>query len=159
MTKTSTEYYRENKTLRRVVHKCPHCDYSTTGPKIALKHHIDAKHKTDEERPFQCRFCSRGFAQKSHLTNHCEKVHDIKLEILKQIGIKYVITIEDNQPRSKKTKARYNYYKTNLIIKSTDIKKNKHRYLDNICLKIQDLNYDSRNGYIRLVKIPIYRRV
>ena len=30
-------YYRRNKETREKVHKCPHCDYETTGPKQALK--------------------------------------------------------------------------------------------------------------------------
>ena len=38
MVNNSTDYYRENKTRKRVVHVCPHCDYYTTGPKISLKH-------------------------------------------------------------------------------------------------------------------------
>ena len=35
MVNNSTDYYRQNKTLKRVVHKCPNCEYSTTGPKIS----------------------------------------------------------------------------------------------------------------------------
>ena len=159
MTKTSTDYYRENKLLKRVVHKCHHCSYETTGPKIALKHHIDAKHKTDSERPFQCMVCSRGFAQKSHLINHCMRIHDIKLEINKQIGLLYSIQPTNNIPSSKKTKARYNYYKKNPIIKSTKIKNLEYESINNIFLKTHDINYDLRNGYITVVKTPLYKKL
>ena len=37
-------YYRRNKETREKVHKCPHCDYETTGPKQAITAHIFAKH-------------------------------------------------------------------------------------------------------------------
>ena len=156
MTKNSTDYYRENKKKKKVIHICPHCDYTTTGPKITLKHHIDAKHKKDSEKPFQCIYCPKGFAQKSHLINHTKKQHNICMPCMKKIGITYEITIQDIIPNSKKTRARFDYYKNNPIIKSTNLNQNKHQYLENIFLRVQDINYDSRNGYIRISKTPIY---
>ena len=77
---------------------------------------------------------------------------------LKKIGITHTIVIQDIVPTSKKTKARFDYYKNNPIIKSTNINKNKHQYLENIFLKVQDINYDTRNGYIRIEKTPIYEQ-
>ena len=62
----NTQYYRNNKENKKIVHQCPHCNYSTTGPKITLKNHIMAKHTPESERPYQCLHpnCCRGFAQK-----------------------------------------------------------------------------------------------
>ena len=48
----STTYYRKNKETKNVIHMCPHCNYTTTGPKITLQHHIMAKHTPEEERLF-----------------------------------------------------------------------------------------------------------
>ena len=78
----SSNYYRKNKKTQNVVHLCPHCDYSTTGPKITLKHHILAKHTKECDRPFQCMHpgCERGFAQKIHLDRHLCKVHGEKID-------------------------------------------------------------------------------
>ena len=82
----SAKYYRKNKKTKNVIHMCPHCNYTTTGPKITLKHHILAKHTPEEERPFQCRHegCKRGFAQKIHLDRHMEKVHNVKKKKVKK---------------------------------------------------------------------------
>ena len=49
----STKFYRRNKVSREKVHKCPHCDYSTTGPKNGLIAHINAKHTKNEDKPYQ----------------------------------------------------------------------------------------------------------
>ena len=89
----SAEYYRKNKENRKVVHQCPHCDYSTTGPKIALKHHILAKHTPENERPFQCPHegCCRGFAQKIHLQKHLCKVHNEKKQVGRKKTVLYYI--------------------------------------------------------------------
>ena len=81
MVNNSTDYYRQNKRLKLVVHECPHCDYCTTGPKISLKHHIDAKHTEESEKPFQCDHCERGFAQKAALINHISNIHNIDVNI------------------------------------------------------------------------------
>ena len=157
MVNNSTDYYRQNKTLKRVVHKCLNCDYSTTGPKITLTQHIYAKHTEESEKPFQCDLCVRGFAQKAALINHISNIHNIDVNIKKQIGITYFISIQKN-PTSKKTKARYNYYKRNPIIISIKMKNNDYEYLDNNFLKTNLLNYDKRNGYIKIRIEPIYSR-
>jgi len=157
MVNNSTDYYRQNKTLKRVVHKCSHCEYSTTGPKISLKHHIDAKHTAESEKPFQCRHCERGFAQKVALINHMSNIHNINVNIKKKIGMIYFISL-GKIPTSKKTKARYNYYKTNPIIISNKMKNNDYEYLDNNFIKTNILNYDKRNGYIIISTKPIYSR-
>lgn len=157
MVNNSTDYYRQNKTLKRVVHKCPNCEYSTTGPKISLKHHIDAKHTEESEKPFQCDHCNRGFAQKAALINHIYNIHGLSVNIKKQIGTIYFISLE-KIPTSKKTKARYNYYKQNPIIISNKMKNNEYEYLNNNYINTPSLNYDKRNGYIKLVKQPIYSR-
>ena len=77
----NTSYYRRNKNKRFCVHKCPHCNYETTGPKQALKAHIWSKHTPEHQRPFQCpcHHCSRGFASKANLIKHIEKYHNIKM--------------------------------------------------------------------------------
>jgi len=157
MVNNSTDYYRQNKTLKRVVHKCPQCEYSTTGPKISLKHHIDAKHTEESEKPFQCNHCTRGFAQKAALINHISNIHNIDVNIKKQTGTIYFISLE-KIPTSKKTKARYNYYKKNPIIISNKMKENYYKYLDNNYINTPSLNYDKRNGYIKIKTQPIYSR-
>ena len=157
MVNNSTDYYRQNKTLKRVVHKCPQCEYSTTGPKISLKHHIDAKHTEESEKPFQCNHCERGFAQKAALINHISNIHNIDVNVKKQTGTIYFISLE-KIPTSKKTKARYNYYKKNPIIISNKMKENYYKYLDNNYINTPSLNYDKRNGYIKIKTQPIYSR-
>ena len=157
MVNNSTDYYRENKKLKRVVHQCPHCDYCTTGPKISLKHHIDAKHTEESKKPFQCEHCERGFAQKAALINHIYNIHNIEPNIKKKIGTIYFISL-GNIPTSKKTKARYDYYKRNPIIISNRMKENYYEYLDNNFIKTNILNYDKRNGYIIISTKPIYSR-
>ena len=75
----NTSYYRRNKMKRFRVHKCPHCQYETTGPKQALKAHIWSKHTPEHERPFQCPCsnCNRGFASKANLKKHITNSHNI----------------------------------------------------------------------------------
>ena len=138
----SAEYYRKNKENRKVVHQCPHCDYSTTGPKIALKHHILAKHTPENERPFQCphECCSRGFAQKSHLQNHLRKVHNSKEEPgrTKEV-LYYIVNRTEKIPTSHKTRKRMSFYNNYNILTKEIIKRN---------ISMSNLHYDVRNGYI-----------
>jgi len=155
MVNNSTDYYRQNKKLKRVIHKCRHCDYFTTGPKISLQHHIDAKHTKDCDKPFQCQHCERGFAQKATLINHMNKIHNIPITIEKKIGTLYFIELK-KQPTSKKTKARYDFYKRYPIILSNKMKNNHYEYLDDNFIKTRILNYDKRNGYIDIKTKVIY---
>ena len=55
----STKYYRKNKVSRGKIHKCPHCDYETTGPKQTLINHINAKHIAEKDKPFYCSCCNK----------------------------------------------------------------------------------------------------
>lgn len=143
----SAEYYRKNKKTKNVIHMCPHCNYTTTGPKITLRHHILAKHTPEEERPFQCHHegCNRGFAQKIHLDRHMEKVHGVKKKKGKKKKVLYyVLKMGDNTPTSKKTIERMNFYTNNNVLTPKKIKEN---------ISMSAFHYDMRNGYIDVKSI------
>tara|TARA_B100001093_G_scaffold513859_1_gene586651 strand:+ start:5524 stop:6000 length:477 start_codon:yes stop_codon:yes gene_type:complete len=138
----STEYYRKNKENRKVVHKCQHCDYSTTGPKTNLKHHVLAKHTPENERPYQCphKDCCRGFARKIHLQHHLCKVHNEKKQVgRKKTVLYYIVNRTEKIPTSKKTRVRMGFYDNHNILTQDIIKRN---------ISMSNLHYDMRNGYI-----------
>ena len=93
MTKNSTDYYRENKKKRRVVHQCVHCDFETTYGKCVLINHINAHHTEECDRPFQCSCCDRGFAQKAHLIVHLKKVHNV-IDPRKKTAPSYILYLQ-----------------------------------------------------------------
>ena len=159
MVNSSTEYYRENRTLRKTIYNCPNCNYSTPNSQIQLTNHINAKHKSEKERPYQCSCCERGFAQKSHLLSHKENIHGIKEEKLKRSAVLYFITVTEKAGKSKKTKARQRYYINNTVIKSTDLTNLKHEYLDGIYLKRHELHYDFKHKFISLQKCSLWKKV
>jgi len=72
----STEHYRKKKESGEKL-VCPHegCDFSTCYSKNNLQQHIMAKHTADEDKPFQCTDCVKGFAQKSALERHMVSFH------------------------------------------------------------------------------------
>ena len=72
----STEHYRKKKESGEKL-VCPHegCDFSTCYSKNNLQQHIMAKHTADEDKPFQCTHCVKGFAQKKGLNRHMDSVH------------------------------------------------------------------------------------
>lgn len=138
----STNYYRKNKKTKKVVHICPHCNYSTTGPKITLQHHILSKHTKECDRPFQCKHldCNRGFAQKNHYNNHLCKVHGEKKEKgRKKIVLYYTINIGEKKPISKKTKNRITFYKKNSVLTTNKIRES---------ISMSCFHYDISHGYI-----------
>lgn len=144
---TSTNYYRINKQTKRVIHICPHCNYSTTGPKITLRHHIYSKHTKECDRPFQCKYadCNRGFAQKLHYQNHLCKIHDEKKESgRKKKVLYYTIKIGSVVPSSKKTKERIVFYKKNAVLTTKKIREN---------ISVSAFQYDVRHGYIVAISI------
>lgn len=155
----STIYYRKNRKSKRVVYKCPHCDYKTSNNKITLMNHINAAHVCESERPFQCHCCSRGFAQKAHLMGHLKKVHKIEPKPKKVATLLYIINVTNNIPTSKNTLARRNYYLNNSVLKSRDIYKKKHYYLTNTHLKNHDIHYDFKKGFITLDKIELVNTI
>lgn len=157
MLNPSTEYYRRNKITQRITHKCPHCNYKTTNPKICLINHIYAKHTPEEKRPYQCYECTRGFAQKAHLDKHLEVCHNIKVEKKKVSSISYIIKISDKLPRSTKTRARRQYYKNHKVINTNDINNLKHEYLPEVFLKKHDIHYDMNKGFINVHKCSLYK--
>jgi len=100
----NTSYYRRNKNKRFCVHKCPHCNYETTGPKQALRAHIWSKHTPEYERPFQCpcQDCNRGFASKANLLKHIETYHNIKIpNHNKKILAFEIVSINKNTQRTR----------------------------------------------------------
>ena len=151
----STIYYRKNRESKRITYECPHCDYKTSNNKITLQNHINAVHVCESKRPFQCHCCSRGFAQKAHLIGHLKSVHNIIHKPDKVSAILYIINVTDLIPTSRNTLARRNYYLKNKTLKSTDIYKKKHIYLQNICLKNHDIHYDLKKGFITMKKINL----
>lgn len=154
---TSTDYYRNNKEEGKIMHKCPHCDFTTPYNKSNLMNHIHAKHTPENRRPFQCHHCERGFSQKSHLIKHLQKEHNIETSSLEKkiTNILYKITLTEKIPRSKKTRARHEYYKANRILKSRDLHNEKHEYYENCFLCNNDLHYDEKKGFIKLHKTPL----
>jgi hypothetical protein len=143
-------WYHKNKCEKinktKEPHLCPHCDYSTLGPKITLKHHVLSKHTPENERPFQCTHCVRGFAQKSHLNCHIIKIHGGEIVAVKKNKIiKYEIEILDKLPKYKKTKIRYEFYKQNQTIYTRD--------LEEMNFVSRQLYYDAEKGYIKLTPI------
>lgn len=158
MTRNSTEYYRENRQLKKTVYKCPHCDYKSYNSRMCLINHINAKHINECDKPFQCRFCDRGFSQKAHLCVHCEKEHDVILNEDRIVSIAYIIKPTTQEPKSKKTKARRLYYKNNDVIKTTDLNNKKHEYLPDVFMKQHDIHYDARKGFITLHKCPLWKK-
>ncbi len=147
----NTSYYRRNKNKRFRVHKCPHCDYETTGPKQALKAHIWSKHTTEDKRPFQCpcKDCNRGFASKANLMKHIEKCHNVRMhKHNKNILAFKIITLNKNN-------ARIRVYNDNPIIIPQKMPEN---------ISLEDFYYDiySKNitikSYTRNTLKKIYRK-
>ena len=157
MSNPSTNYYRANRKTKKVLYKCPHCSYSTGNSKIQLVNHINAKHIEEENRPYQCDHCSRGFAQKAHLDKHLQVIHDIEIEKHKVSSISYIIVTTGNIPSSAKTRARYEYYKMHTVINSTDINQHKHAYLPGVYMKTNNILYDANQGFIHLDKCILYK--
>ena len=157
MVNNSTDYYRENRQNKLFVHKCPHCNYCTHNSKITLTNHINSKHRKEEARPYQCPECNRGFAQKAHLVRHLECEHGIEnhISFSKTSTILYIISLTDNYPKSKKTKARCEYYNDNPVIKGKDIHAKKHEYLPNCFLKNHDIHYDLKKNFISIHKLAL----
>jgi len=91
----NTDYYRRNKTLKFCVHRCPCCNYETTGPKSSIQHHIWAKHTPENEKPFECPCanCPRRFASKANLLKHLKSKHNIILPKYKRV---LAIEIKEN---------------------------------------------------------------
>ncbi len=156
MVNASTNYYRNNRNTKKVIHCCPHCDYTTTNARIQLINHINAKHVEEKNRPYQCSHCDRGFAQKAHLSSHLQVVHNICQRVLKVSSISYIIKTTDTLPRSTKTKARREYYNNHSVINTSDINNMEHEYLPGVYIKKHDIHYDAAKGFITLSKCPLH---
>ena len=143
----NTQYYRNNKLSRKIVHCCPHCNYETTGPKSALKAHIWSKHTPEKERPFQCpcHGCERGFSARANLNKHILKKHKITMpkKINKEVLI-YKIDIKSNNAPE--------VYINNRYI----IAKNLPCTFDNKTISFDSLFYDKGCGLINIT--PITRK-
>tara|TARA_B110000858_G_scaffold196236_1_gene254538 strand:+ start:701 stop:1174 length:474 start_codon:yes stop_codon:yes gene_type:complete len=157
MTRNSTDFYRQNREQHNKGYSCHHCDYITWNSRACLNNHINAKHTKEENKPFQCDYCSRGFSQKAHLCLHCEKEHNIIIKERHIVAVAYIIKSTNEIPRSKKTKARREYYKTHDVIKSTELNNKKHEYLPGVFMKQHDIHYDARKGFIKLHKCPLWK--
>ncbi len=146
----STKYYRKNKLSRAKIHKCPHCSYETTGPKQTLINHINAKHKSESDKPFYCACCDKGFAQAANYEKHMKRVHDQVIKVTKtreqRKPFVYVIQLGKDIPSSKNTIARVEYYKNNKYIRADNL--GKVKYNNDKFLTQSDIHYDNRNNYI-----------
>lgn len=156
MVSKSTEYYRKNRQTKKVVYKCPHCNYQTNNSKIQLVNHINAKHVQEKDKPFQCEHCNRGFAQKAHLVQHLSVIHNIETKKPKISSISYIINLTEKMPKSKKTIARCKYYRENKILNSEQLTNNEHEYLPGVFLKASNIHYDSQKNFIELNKCTIH---
>jgi len=147
----NTNYYRKNKITKKKVHCCPHCDYTSTGPKVTIRNHIWAKHTPESEKPFQCTHegCNRGFAQKILLQRHLKKVHNIDKDLTtKRDIVKFVVKRGIYRPASKATENRVEFYLSQpdgivLVEKMLN-----YEFLPGKKIKKSHIYYDSREGYI-----------
>ena len=118
----NTNYYRRNKEKRFKVHKCPHCNFETTGPKSSLQAHIWAKHTDEKDRPFQCPCdtCHRGYSARANLHKHMKQCHNITIPKDKNI-FAYSVHINNNIcPRvTNNQKKRLEFYETTPVIART----------------------------------------
>ena len=131
-------------------HQCPYCDFTCNGPKCTLKNHIYSKHTPEKDRPYQCKICNRGFAQKSHLQKHNKSKHNINYEMSKKTVEKYIITVLDKTPVSKKSQKRMEIYKNNPIIYAKNFP---NLLFDNDkFIKPSHISYDTKKGYISVIK-------
>ena len=153
MCKTVTQaalYYQRNKETREKVHKCPHCDYETTGPKQTLLNHIHAKHTKNEDKPYFCVHCSKGFAQASNYEKHMAKFHDEYPNVTRtreeRKPAAYIICFGNKEPIANKTRCRFEFYKENRIIPFE--KFGRCEYTQGKKLTQKDLHYDRKKGYI-----------
>ena len=48
--------------------QCHQCGW--VGGKDTMRYHINTKHKSDQQRPFKCTMCPKGFGLKKHLEDH-----------------------------------------------------------------------------------------
>lgn len=149
----STNYYRRNKQDRFKVHKCPHCDYTTTGPKSTIQTHIYAKHTEDKDKPYQCTICQKGFAQKANYHIHLERVHgEIQDKTPKEKDIfLYVIKPGSVKPTTGKIVERYNKYMKNPVILKSKI--NDYKISDTEFLTYNKLYYDKQNKFIKIISL------
>tara|TARA_Y100000389_G_scaffold37117_2_gene31480 strand:+ start:704 stop:1558 length:855 start_codon:yes stop_codon:yes gene_type:complete len=154
----STDYYRNNRINKFKTYRCPfeNCGYETHNSKSVLTNHINAKHVSESERPYQCKEpgCCRGFSQKAHLANHMKKHHNKEISLLegRTTDIIYTISITDKIPRTKSTVARREFYIKNPILKGSKIFNKKYNYLDDKHIKNHDLHYDVKKGFINMEK-------
>ena len=157
MVTNSTVYYRNNRNTRKRVYQCPHCNYHTYNCKKVLSNHINSRHRIEANRPFQCTECTRGFAQKVHLVRHLECEHEITgdLRHMKISTLMYLITPTNISPKSKRTKARREYYLSHPVLKGRDIYNKLHEYCPGSFLKNHDLHYDRKNGFITFRKLAL----
>ena len=147
------DYYRRNKECRSIVHKCPHCNYETTGPKQCLRVHIWSKHTEEKDKPFQCTEpgCCRGFAQKSNLQKHLKKMHakEVNLSVSRDICL-FIVKPGDETPLAAKTIVRCEYYKQQPVIKANELPLIVNTEDGILEVTQNNLRYDARKGYIKL---------
>lgn len=131
-------------------HKCPHCNYKTSGPKCQMINHIYSKHTPEKERPYQCMHCDRGFSQKMHLHKHMKRVHNMcPPSTINRTIIEYHVEVLDKTPTSEKARSRIKLYQNYPIIKSKVMPSLKFYYTQ--ILKPFHLHYDQKKGYINFV--------
>ena len=144
----NTNYYRRNKVEKFNIHKCPHCNYETTGPKSSLQAHIWSKHTPENEKPFQCPCfkCTRGFASRANLHKHVLKQHNTKIPKRRKGIFVYKISLQ-NQNNEEISNDKKEYYNNNKFILPNNLPIVLSRDEKII---YDDLQYDKDKGIISL---------
>ena len=146
----NTNYYRRNKVEKFNIHKCPSCNYETTGPKSSLQAHIWSKHTPEKGKPFQCpcNICSRGFASRANLHKHILKQHDIKIPKRRKGVLVYQISLQ-NKLDEEISNDKKKYYNSNsyIITDKLPIVLSRNNYI-----RYDDLYYDKEKNNINLTE-------
>lgn len=147
----NTNYYRRNKIEKFNIHKCPHCNYETTGPKSSLNAHIWSKHTPENKKPYQCPCfkCPRGFASRANLHKHISKKHDIIIPKRRKGILIYQISLQNQNNEEISNDKKY-YYETNSYIMNKNLPIVLSRD-ENIMY--DDLQYDNQKGIISLIEL------
>lgn len=146
----NTNYYRRNKEKRFKVHKCPNCNFETTGPKSSVQAHIWAKHTTEQDRPFQCPCtkCTRGYSAKANLHKHMKQRHNITVKFDRNI---FAYAVKDAQRVNNMTNdqiERYNFYLFNNVV-------SKMFAIDSKLISVEKMYYDMS---CNIIKVEAYTK-
>lgn len=148
---SNLNFYQRNKIERFKIHRCPHCSYTTTNPKLVLQNHIYSKHTKECDKPFHCYVCEKGFAQKNNMIIHLKKNHNIEHVFHDDhVIVEYHIYLTNKIPKRDVVKKRLMFYKKNPIM-NFSLNDYNVEYSVNKKFKKSFIHYDSNKGYIRFM--------